>query len=223
MPYRQNIFASGYVYHVFNRGVARMPIFFDRRDKIRALQTIQYYRFDKPPIKFSHYLQLSREQRQRILSELHSKHQKIVDIIFYVFMENHWHFIVKQNLENGISKFMSQVSDSFTKYVNTKQERVGPLFQGPFGAVGIETDNQLVHVSRYLHLNPLIGGLTDKNHFRQYEWSSLKDYERGDSDWCTIDPILSHFKSPEDYLKFVLDQESYARELKQIQHLLIEK
>lgn len=200
-----------------------MPIFFEYGDQLRALQTIQYYCFEKPQIRLSHLFQLSSTQQNQILRELHEKHPKIVDIVSYVFMENHWHFLLIQNQDKGISTFMSRISDSFTKYINTRHNRVGPLFQGQFRAIRLITDNQLVHVSRYIHLNPLVGNAIDKKNFLKYEWSSMKDFAIGKSNFYDLMPVLSFFKSPEDYVKFVIDQEDYSREIKRIQHLLLEK
>lgn len=137
-------------------------------------------------------------------------------------MPNHYHFLVRQLEENGISEFIKKISDSYTKYFNTKHRRVDPLLQGPFKVVRIEDDNQLVHVSRYIHLNPIASFLV-KN-LKEYFWSSYPDYIGFQKDKiCASDFILSMFEEKQRYEQFCLDQVEYAQNLEMIKHLLIDE
>lgn len=222
MPRRRNILTTEYYYHIFNRGVAQMPIFKNQNDYQRALITVGYYRFQKPPMKLSHYFQLPEPQKIQVQKDLSNNHSKLIEIVAWVFMENHWHFLVKQTTDNGITSFMSKLSDSYTKYVNTKYKRVGHLFQGPFKSVLIPHEDILAHISRYIHLNPLIGNLVERNRLRSYPWSSLNDYMDDKSILCETKTVLSQFKSKTDYLSFILDQENYARKIKNFQHFLVD-
>ncbi len=94
--------------------------------------------------------------------------------------------------------------------------------QGPFRAVKIRTDEQLIHLSRYIHLNPLIANIVKS--LEDYQWSSFKNYVmKSDSGLCDDKIVIKHFRSQSDYKKFVLDQINYARGLKKLAGLTIEK
>ncbi|KKQ34050.1 MAG: hypothetical protein US51_C0054G0003 [Microgenomates group bacterium GW2011_GWA2_37_6] len=137
-------------------------------------------------------------------------------------MPNHFHILVQQITNGGISKFLKLITDSYTRYFNTKSERVGPLFQGAFKAVRIENDDQLIHVSRYIHLNPLVSYVVREKDFLEYPWSSLRNYISGDFQFVNPEIVLANFKSPQDYLRFVMDQKDYGKELEKIKHLTLE-
>lgn len=116
---------------------------------------------------------------------------------------------------------MSKVSNSYTKYFNTKHNRVGPLLQGQFKAVFIETDEQLIHVSRYIHLNPYVADLTKD--IGNFEYSSYPEFV-GKRKIMLSNPqyILKFFKHTNSYKDFVRDYESYAIDLERIKHFLFE-
>lgn len=85
-----------------------------------------------------------------------------LEIISYCLMPNHFHLLVKQVIDHGIVKCLNNFSNSYTRYFNIRHDRVGPLFQGRFKAVRIETDEQLLQVSRYIHLNPVASSLIEE-------------------------------------------------------------
>ncbi|RJR15325.1 hypothetical protein C4579_02565 [Candidatus Microgenomates bacterium] len=221
MAGRKIILATDEYYHVFNRGIARQPIFFTKRDYERFLLTTSYYRFVNPPLKLSRLLQLSQELRNEYFKNLLTSN-KLVDITSFVLMPNHFHFILRQNHDRGISIFMSQLTNSYTRYINTKQERMGDLMQGVFKAVHIETDEQMLHLSRYIHLNPVTAHLITLEKLSAYRWSSFLDYLQEKSTLLEPHIVLSQFKSPKEYEQFVHDQAGYQHELKKIEHLLFE-
>lgn len=223
MPIRYVPLVNDQYYHLYNRGVAHQPIFSSVKDYQRLLLCISYYRYKNLPFRLSKLLQTSKEERERVLVNLHSVNDLTVDLTAFCLMPNHIHILLKQLVDGGISKFMRQVADSYTRYFNTKYQRVGPLFQGAFKAVRVETDEQLIHVSRYIHLNPLTSYVVREENFINYAWSSLKDYLKKDSKLVNHKIVLSSFKSGEDYLKFVMDQADYGKELEKIKHLLVEK
>lgn len=139
-------------------------------------------------------------------------------------MPNHFHLILKQLTDNGVSRFVSNVSNGYAKYFNTKHQRVGPLFQGPFKAVRVETDEQLLHLTRYVHLNPVTAFLIKPKDLENYSWSSLGEYlGEKNKGICTVGMVRNFFKNTDDYRKFVLDQVDYARELEKIKHLTFEE
>lgn len=135
-------------------------------------------------------------------------------------MPNHFHFLIKQLKEGGITEFISKLSNSYTKYYNTKHTRVGPLLQGEFKAVLVESNEQFIHLSRYIHLNP-IASLLVKN-LKDFRWSSYEEYINNTHGICAKEEILNSFKTPQDYEQFVLDQVSYAQSLERIKHHLID-
>src|SRR3989344_5153880 len=162
MPSRIIPFVNGHFYHVYNRGSERRSTFENQRDYQRFLKTLKYYQIEGPKPRFSKFPSLT-------ITKLDNS-KRLVEIIAYCLMPNHFHLLLKQVRDNGITESLSKVSNSYTKYFNTKHSRVGHLFQGEFKAVIIESDEQLVHVSRYIHLNPISSALV-KN-LEQYKWSS---------------------------------------------------
>ncbi len=139
-------------------------------------------------------------------------------------MPNHVHFLIKEIRENGIAAFMSNFQNSYAKYFNLKNGRTGALFQAMFKAVLIETDEQLLHVVRYIHLNPLTSFiLKNIEDLAKYPWSSFQEY-LGKSKWNIVDKdfILSFFPSLKHFIDFTKDQIDYQRELDKIKHLTFE-
>lgn len=222
MPTRITPLVNDQYYHIYNRGVASSPTFSFKKDYERFLLCLSYYRFDNLPSRLSRLLQLDKDEREKIVLGLKKTDHKIVDLIAFCLMPNHFHLLLKQVKDGGVSRFMKQITDSYTRYFNTKYQRVGPLFQGVFKAVRIETDEQLLHVSRYIHLNPLVSMVVRDEHFLNYRWSSLRSYLNKNSDEVNPNSILTHFKSNKDYLKFVMDQADYGKELERIKHLALE-
>lgn len=188
------------------------------------LLTFRFYRLQKPPLKLSYFLELSIEERIAWMEKQERTLGKLVEIACFVLMPNHFHLLIKQISDGGITTFLRHVANSYTKYINTKQHRPGPLFQGEFKAVRIETNDQLLHVSRYIHLNPLASSIVEKKYLQSYPWSSLPSF-LGTSSIPYLSPnvILDQFSSKQPYKSFISDDEDYMKKLKQIQHLLIEK
>jgi len=219
---RKIYFANGYVYHVFNRGIDKRTTFHEKREYSRAKETLRYYHYFAPSIRFSAYLNLSFEDKFTYTTAL-KEHPKHITIMAYCFMSNHFHFLVRQESDNGISKFMANFANSYTKYFNAKHKRVGPLFQGLFKAVFVENTEQLMHVSRYIHLNPFVSSLISLENLEQYPWSSYSQYiGKTENGYIDTKSILELFKNKDAYKKFVIDHSAYAKELDKIKHLMIE-
>jgi len=223
VTYRSTILTNEQFYHVFNRGIERRAIFSNKREFDRALNTLKYYRYANVPFKFSKFLVQTEENKTNLLKSFNIKENELVEIIAYCLMPNHFHLLLKQIKDNGISKFISNLTNSYTKYFNTKHERVGALMQGIFKAVRVETDEQLIHLSRYIHLNPVSSFVIKEQDLNNYPWFSYREYLGLEKDeFCAKEYVLNNFKTKEDYQKFVLDQLSYAQELERIKHLLVE-
>lgn len=224
MPLRTIPLVNGEIYHVLNRGVNHQPIFQDKRDYQRALEIFSFYQFIKPPVRFSFYNRLKNTEKENFWKELKQKNKKLVILLAFCFMPNHFHFLLRQVNENGISKFLANFQNSFSRYFNTRHSRMGHLFQGQFKAVRMTAEEQLLHTSRYIHLNPytsyVVKTLED---LKTYPWSSFPEYLGNQKNHLyDTETILSYFPSKQKYFQFVFDQKDYQRTLEQIKHLLLE-
>lgn len=224
MPYRQTPLVIGEIYHIFNRSVAHQPIFLTDTYYQRAYEVLSYYNKLNPPVRFSHFSRLPTPLKNEILENLNKDDQKLVQILAFCLMPNHVHFLIKEITEKGITTFMRKFQDSYAKYFNTKTERSGSLFQSMFKAVRILTDEQLLHVTRYIHLNPVTAFiLKNIEELSNYPWSSFPIYiGKQSSDIISTDEILGFFSSKDKFIKFTEDQVDYQRKLDKIKHLLLE-
>lgn len=200
------------VYHIFNRGVDKRLIFLDEQD----YQLFLYYLY----IYLTPLEKVLRRYHGLPLRLFNKNVAKELDLLSYVLMPNHFHLILRQKMDGGISQFMKQLSNAYTQYFNHKYKRAGSLFEGAFKAVRIPTDELLVHTSRYIHLNPVMAGLSKEP---EYQWSSYGEYiDSMTTSLCSKKPILNMFASVYSYKKFVNDQKDYAKKLHEIKHLVIE-
>ncbi|OGY28310.1 MAG: hypothetical protein A3F33_01590 [Candidatus Woykebacteria bacterium RIFCSPHIGHO2_12_FULL_43_10] len=224
MPGRLIPLVNQQTYHVFNRGIDHRPIFTSKKEYQRFLDLIKFYQHLSLPLRYSYYCRLTEERKSKVLESLKSQNKKQVHISSYCLMPNHFHFLLKQVSDNGISKFMANLQNSYTRYFNIKNKRVGPLLLDQFKGVRIETDEQLLHVSRYIHLNPYTGYLVkDLARLQNYPWSSLREFvENPTEELCEKEIILSNFSKSNPYTQFVYDQADYQRELGMIKHLVLE-
>lgn len=211
MTTKPRLFENNYYYHIYNRGIDKRPIFLSDRDYLRFLKTIKICN-DKSTLRSSP------------LSEntLVKDGSNFVSLINYCLMPNHFHFTLMQKSDYGIFHFLQRLGTSYTKYFNTKHKRSGRLFEYTYKAVAIETDEQLLHLSRYIHLNPVTAGLV--KYPDQYRWSSYNLYIGNAQDnLCDGITILSSFSSAAGYKSFVLDQIAYAKKLTEIEKIVIEE
>lgn len=224
MPARFTPLVINQYYHIFNRGVNKQPIFQGLRDYKRALDILEFYSYNTK-LRYSKFLLLSQEDKNSFMDNLLKENDRLVEIVCFCLMLNHFHLLLNQKKDNGISKFMANLQNSYTRYFNTKHDRVGPLLQGQFKAVLVEDDNQLLHLSRYIHLNPYSSFIVKKiEDLKGYQWSSFPEYlGKVDTALCNKQIVLSHFKDIEGYKKFVFDQADYQRKLEEIKHLTLEK
>lgn len=210
--YNKPSFACGQFYHIYNRGVAKQAIFNDTNDHLRMLSTFSFYLEKDVRIRYSF---IQKEELNKMLSKMPT--QPLVQICAYCLMPNHFHLILRQIVENGISEFMRKTLNSYTRYFNTKNDRVGSIFQGKFKAVLVESDEQLLHLSRYLHLNAYVAELVKS--ISEYPWSSYKQYLNNESNrLCT--PI--DLSGVGNYREFVEDYAGYAVDLAHCKKLLLD-
>lgn len=223
MPGRTTPLVNDQIYHVLNRGINHQPTFLDKLDYKRAMLVLDFYSFDNLPTKLSKFLVLSNDNRVKIMEKLRKENNKIVEIIAFCLMPNHFHLLLKQIKDNGISKYLANLQNSYTRYFNTKRERDGSIFLDQFKAVLISTEEQLVHVSRYIHLNPYTSYVTRSlEDLWKYPWASLSEYLGDGPGICQPELILNFFKNLKDYQDFIKNQADYQRQLHKIQHLILE-
>lgn len=203
------------LYHIFTKSISGYRVFRSTKDYSRMVEMLKFYQYIKLPTKFSTYLNL--KDKDSFLQRYLSDRERHVDIIAYCLMPTHIHLVLKQLKDNGISLFMKHILDSYTRYFNIKNKRKGPLWQGRFKSVLIESDEQLLHLTRYIHLNPTSDNLV--NTPEEWTYSSYNEYlNSSDGSICNYSKHLDI--DPKEYKQFVESRENYQKELNIIKHLL---
>jgi len=174
-------FSIGEFYHVYNRGTDKRKIFITNRDYERFI-VLLYLANSNNSIR----IDLRRQSFQDLMEIDRGKN--FVDIGAYCLMPNHFHILLREKTENGISLFMQKLTTAYTMYFNKKHERNGVLFQGVFKAEHLENDNYLKYMYSYIHLNPIklidptwrekgIKNQSEAERFlEQYRYSSYPEY-----------------------------------------------
>lgn len=214
---RKDPLVTDYLYHVCTKSIAGYKIFRSPEDYSRMIEMIKFYSYEKPPMKFSTYQNLL-EKGERIKETL-SKRESLVSILGYCLMPTHIHLILVQLKERGISIFMKNLLDSYTRYFNLKNERKGPLWQGRFRNVLVKGDEQLLHLTRYIHLNPTSENLVQE--VEEWPFSSYREFLGYHKEGlCNFANYLNI--DPKDYKIFVEERRDYQKQLNEIKHLLLE-
>ena len=217
--------ANEQYYHIYNRGVDKRQVFMDDEDRYRFLHDLWEFndenaappfirRTAKNPIKTT-----GGETPDGTVGGSTSNSKKpLVEICCFCLMPNHFHLLIKQLMDGGISMFMKKLGAGYTGYFNEKYERSGALFQGRFKTKHIDNDAYLTHLTKYIHLNPIDlcepewknDGLQNpemtKDFLNKYKWSSLKDYvgEKNYPSLINKELILGMLGGESEYKKFVL-------------------
>lgn len=197
----------GEYYHIYNRGNNKQNIFIDKSDWVRFAFLIIYF---QSPIVFSNIgYSVSNFNKYQVYGISKKILEKIlenrnVELINFTNMPNHFHLTVMEIEENGISSYMQRVQNAYTKYFNTKYKKSGHLFQGPYNIVHVKNNEQLLHLSAYIHRNPREIKQW-KNKEDKYSWSSYQDYINENRWGELLKPkiILDQFSNKEEYGNFV--------------------
>lgn len=216
MSRAKNFFAPEEYYHVYNRGTEKRKIFLTNKDYLRFISLL--YLCNTPePIHRSDYLHASLAELLAI-----KRGQTLVDIGAYCLMPNHFHILLHEHTDNGISIFMQKLTTAYTMYFNKKYDRNGVLFQGKFKAEHITQDNHLKYLFAYINLNPL-GIVNDKwkehvlenkkeagEHLKSYRYSSYLDYynkETRNIEGKILNKTVfpEYFRKPKDYRDYIKD------------------
>lgn len=175
-----------------------------------------YYSQRQPQIRYSLLKVLKKEY---IIKPNYD--DRLITLVSYCVMENHFHLLLRQEVDEGISAYIHRLIGSYSHYYNIRHHQRGPLFESRFKAVPIETEQQLIHVSRYIHLNPSSAGIVQDP--ANYELSSLKYYLQGGAQIpMDIQPVMSYFRSRDAYRRFIYRQQKYQRTLEKIKHCLLD-
>jgi len=174
------IYAESSYYHVYNRGVEGRNIFGDHQDYRVFLSFIKRYLL--PPTL--------NEVRPRWKQDLAYS----LELKCYTLMPNHFHFLIRLINKNALTIFMRALMDSYVKFFNKKYKREGGLFQGKFKAVLVENDIYLLHLTRYIHLNPLKIGIPLKM-LEDYYCSYGEFIGKRNTEWIKPKEILDNFGS----------------------------
>lgn len=227
MGYRKTAFVEGEFYHIYNRGVDKRNIFLHQDDFDRFLCSMVEFNAVDPigSIYENSFRRLGSESSKS--SDAEDSGGSLVDFVAYCLNPNHYHFLVRQNAEKGIEKFMQRIGTGYTKFFNNKYERSGSLFQGVFKSIHVDSNKYLLHLSAYVNLNNRghqLGSEASKLMPAISSWGEYTDeYIEG---ICVKEPILSQFENLDAYEKFATSslQSIIQRkeDLRDIDRLLLE-
>ncbi|MBI2330180.1 transposase [Candidatus Daviesbacteria bacterium] len=218
MPARNSrkIYVDGSYYHIYNRGVEKRIIFTDRQDYGVFLHYFKEYLSPKEEEDLKKQLSKTdlpykeKADLQRLL-RLNNFHDEIA-LIAYCLMPNHFHLLIKQKSAGSIDKFMNSLCTRYTMFFNKKHKRVGSLYQDVYKAVLVKSNEQLLHLTSYIHRNPVSKRMKQKNDLNRYlsQPSSLPEYLGiRKTSWVHEEEILPYFSKTNpklSYKAFVLQQ-----------------
>ncbi len=207
-------FSEGEYYHIYNRGIEKRTIFLDEADYKRFVFVLfcanDIIRFNSRDIKRQFALGLPSGKREN----------SIIEIGAFCLMPNHFHLLIKETTEGGISKFMSKIMTAYTMYFNKRYERSGSLFQGTFKAEHADSDEYLKYLFSYIHLNPVKliqpdwkeKGIENKDEvikfLKDYKYSSYLDYmgvNREENKIINKEVFPEYFLSTNDFEREIFD------------------
>jgi len=191
------IYKENSCYHLYNRGVAKQKIFKDVKDYKMFLFYLKFYLSPiSPPAGLQGpTLKVSPSRR------LNNYFDKI-RLIAYCLMPNHFHLLLHQTDKLLIRDFMRSVGTKYSLYFNRRYKRRGPLFEGNYKAVLIDSDDQLVYLSKYIHQNPL-AFLPSRLDLEGYKYSSYLNYlGLIKQSWVKPKDVLSIFKEKNKLLSY---------------------
>jgi len=183
--------AGGY-YHIYNRGVNKQTIFEDEKDYKTFLSFLEFYL--TPTVNLQGESLKEEISPSRILKNYFGE----ITLLAYCLMPNHFHLFVRQETERGIDNFMRSLATKYVRYFNTRYDRIGPLFQGPYKAVRVENEYQFIYLSKYIHRNPmdLFTFKESPRRLSEYKFSSYGNYlHQFSQSWVNTSEILGLFSA----------------------------
>jgi len=205
-------FSINEYYHIYNRGTDSRNIFIDDEDRVRFTKLL-FVANGTNSFVF-------RDLPMGVVYKKFERGNEITAIGAYCLMTNHFHILLKETEENGISNFMRKVLVGYSSYFNKKYKRTGHLFEGPFKAKHLDTDEYLKYIFSYIHLNPVKiidpkwkeNGITDKQkaeeYLDKYHYSSYQEYlskTRPESVIINKIPFPEYFQDTKEFKDFIDD------------------
>lgn len=224
---RKEKFVPGEYYHIYNRTLFNIPIFKNNGDCERLMQAFLLANSTQASRAFQ-FLRDNKNASIEDALKISRSGEKLVDVICYAIMPDHYHLLLREKLEQGTTSFVHRCNISIAKYINTKTDRRGPLFESLFKSKHVTTNDYLLHLSLYIHLNPLdfLAGKQWREHkikswnqirnnLINYPYSSLKtflDTNYEDKIISGTEIITIQFKNTKEYESFLRDwsEESLA-------------
>ncbi len=211
---RSMTFYTNELYHIYNRGVDKRKIFLDEEDHLRLFNGLKVFNTDKmsPDLSFT-----------KRLKQKHLLNSNLVNIHQFALLPNHFHLLVRQRVDGGISKFLHKLSTGYAKYFNRKYLRPGRLLESTFKAKHVHDERYLEHLTRYIHLNPLdligerwkskaIDENTSRKFLRTYPWSSMKYYsQRNNMNRLDFTLLRDLFSSPREHENYLFEYQPFER------------
>ncbi|MBI4090425.1 MAG: transposase [Candidatus Komeilibacteria bacterium] len=201
------------LYHLLNRGVEKREIFLDDRDRFRFVHGLRLFNSSDAANNTTYLI-------EKDYNDFVSRYgaDAIVDIHGWCLMKNHYHLLLSDRIEGGISMFIRKLNIGYAKYFNKRYDRSGYLFQGRTKKIHINSDAYFLHILNYVHFNPL-DYMTSARGWREralknpiqahqylmaYRWSSYQDYcgKKNFSSLLTMDNFRD---SPTKIKKHIFD------------------
>ncbi|MBI3335692.1 MAG: transposase [Candidatus Portnoybacteria bacterium] len=209
---RKVILTNGEYYHIYNRGTDKRVIFPEKDYLERFFESMGEFNTIEPIGSI-----YENSFRKKHFGNAVSRQRKLVNITCYCLNPNHYHFIIEQLVDRGIAKFMHRLGVGYTKYFNQRLDRSGVLFQGPFKAMHIDSNEYLLYVSAYVNLNDKVHRLRNG-----VSKSSYEEYVENKESFCKKNIVLNQFKDVAEYKKFAEEALEIIRKRKDMEKLLIE-
>lgn len=176
------------LYHALNRGVDGRDLFLDDHDRVRFVHNLYEFNDTAPASNVGY-----RFRNMGLRDPYIQPRDRLVDLHGWVLMKNHYHLLLSERKESGLSLFLRKLNTGYANYFNERNDRKGTLFQGRTKKILIERDAHFLYILHYLHLNPLDyleeaakwrirskSGILKipeaLNHLAAYRWSSYLDY-----------------------------------------------
>lgn len=214
---RNEEFVPGSYVHVVNRGTRGLPIVRDDIDRFRFLLMLTHFNDQFAPLNWYRDLKDADLHNSLLRPEHWPAQVRLVNIIAFCLVENHFHLILQELAEGNIARFMHRLGTGMAKRFNERYSERGALFQGPYRATTIDDDRYFRYASVYVQLKNTIdlypgGQNSARNDFGSaYDWAckypyaSLGDYS-GNFERPVIDTtFLFSLFTPIEYREFAKD------------------
>ncbi len=188
---------DGGYYHLYARGASKKPIYLCETDRQKFMSLFERY--------------LSAKGTVSSTGQVYPNYHGRVKLLAYCLMSNHFHLFVWQKDKGDVAAFMRSLMTSYARYFNLRYKQTGSLFESRYKSALIYDDAYLLHISRYIHLNP--------RSWKYYRYSSIGYYRKGsEPDWLETAPVLEQFAGRAEYIEFLCDYEDYKNTLDEIKY-----